>query len=264
MDQPRSEYVGWYREPRTRQRRRHDEFGERPLRQLLTFFLLLTVGGCSLVTGVGDDLIQLVVVSPSGGIRVEEGDTTRLVAYGVTKSGDSVAPDITWEEITSSGRIVLDGVTGEIVGVLFGTTLVQARAGSLRSDPLDVSVLAAADTVRPGGSSVDTVTTTEIDSSPLGVVVESFNVSDTTALAERPVTFTLVSPVSPTVDIQGEAQGVVTVTRETDAEGQATVVLSRRSGTTAPDSVVIEATALRANGQTVPGSPVRLVVYFQP
>jgi hypothetical protein len=49
----------------------------------------------------------------------------------------------------------------------------------------------------------------------------------------------------------------------TTAAGAASVKVKRRGAPPQPDSVVVQASAARANGAVVGGSPIRFIVRFQ-
>ncbi|MGH7751885.1 MAG: hypothetical protein ACREN5_03635, partial [Gemmatimonadales bacterium] len=58
--------------------------------------------------------------------------------------------------------------------------------------------------------------------------------------------------------------GTSQLTVKTGTTGLAAVRVKLRAGQTAPDSAVVTASATRANGSTVPGSPVTFTVVRQP
>ncbi len=89
----------------------------------------------------------------------------------------------------------------------------------------------------------------------------------TVGLAGRPVLYSITEPVSPgpvtLVANDSTHSPVTTDTVTTGASGIAFVKV-RLLGPPVPDSVVVQAIARRAGGDTVPGSPVVFVVRFRP
>lgn len=95
--------------------------------------------GCELGTDL-DQIVAIDVSLPDSG-RVTLGDTLRPTARALNGRGDSVAADIVWASLDTAIVAVLDSTTGETLGKSVGTGRIQARVGSLRSNPLNVVVL---------------------------------------------------------------------------------------------------------------------------
>jgi hypothetical protein len=220
--------------------------------------------GCSDATAPGGVIALVVRLPASGPVTVEEEDTTRVDAWTVSQSGDSATDGITWREFTSRGVIALDSTTGEIVGLIGDdTTTIQAQFANLRSNPIPVRVLAAADSIAAMGSTVDTVAVGDSLSAPLSVTLLDLTTVPGTprGLSDRPVRFEVLD--SPAGVELVEAPDSAGVTRQTASDGTTAVTLRRTGVQPAADSVVVEAGAARATGSVVSGSPVRFVVYFQ-
>jgi len=197
-------------------------------------------------------------------VTVEEEDTTRGDAWTLTVDGDSATEGIVWAEFAPRGVIALDSLTGDIVGLVGeDTTRIQARFASLRSNPIPVRVAAAADSIAAAGPERDSVFAPDSLSSPLTVSLFDLTTTPGTPrpLSGRPVRFTLLD--APAGVELVEAPDSTAVTLSTGSAGTAAVTLRRRAGEMAPDSVLVDAGAVRATGVTVSGSPVRFVVFFQ-
>ena len=86
--------------------------------------------------------------------RVEVTDTFRPRARALNGVGDSVAAEIVWGALDSAVLALLDSTTGEFLAKKVGTGRIQARVGTLRSNPQAVSVI---DSVAMGTFSQDFV-----------------------------------------------------------------------------------------------------------
>jgi len=146
--------------------------------------------------------------------------------------------------------------------------------GNLYSNPILIRTLAAADTLRAAGATVDTVTlSADSLSDSLAVAVadtiESASGGDslTVALAGRSVVYTITYPGAPgpvTLVTSDTAHALVTTDTVATATSGIAHVKLRLIAAPIPDSVVVTASARRAVGTAVPGSPVTFVVRFQP
>jgi hypothetical protein len=143
---------------------------------------------------------------------------------------------------------------------------VVAASGNLRSDPLSIRVLAAADSIGATGSAVLTVAAADSQSGPLATAVLDLTTTpgEATPLSGRPVRYSIAFPVfadlaSATAVLGNDSLAATVLT----AAGGTTSVVVKRRGAAQPDSAVVLATAVRGAGATVPGSPVRFVVRFQ-
>jgi hypothetical protein len=220
--------------------------------------LLAAVTACEPVGVDLDAVIAIQVSLPDSGV-VEEGDTIVPVAVAYNGYGDPVPADFVWATADTANLEVLDSVTGATRGRQPPSGKLQARVGSLRSSLLTVTVRPQADTLYISGAQRLTVTLPDSQSGDLQVKLEDLTTGSAPAgLANRPVVFRLTYP--------GDG-GAFTLlpgdTVLTGAGGLASVEV-RLLNRLLPDSAVVEARAVRANGQTVPGSSVTFVVEFQP
>ena len=201
-----------------------------------------------------------------------------LRARAISAKGE-VVPDagLWWVvlDIDSVGQVgfTIDSASGLISAYGPGVGNVQARVDNLATNAIKVTVDPAPDSVAIVGEGRLTVDTASGSSAPLTVVVWDLTTTpgDTLALSGKPVHFSTVDP--PPGD---RAAGTFFITASgtqpgddphrvdvsTNASGQAAVTAVRVSGETQPDSVAIEAVAVTARGDTVPGSPVRFWVLF--
>lgn len=221
--------------------------------------LALAVLTCKTI-GVDLDAVVAIEVSlPDSGI-VEEADTIVPRARALNGHGDSVTATIVWGTLDAT-LSVLDTLTGATLGVYPGTGRLQARVGALRSQLLTVTIRAQADTVFAVGDRRDTVVVGTPDSlsDSLTVRLQDLTTGATPAnLVGRRVVFRLVYPSG-----AGAFTLVPGDTVVTGSTGEA-VVQVRLVNRVLPDSAVVEASAVRATGAPVPGSPVTFVVEFLP
>lgn len=195
---------------------------------------------------------------------VEEGDTVMPFARALNGRGDSVAATVYWSAIDTALVAVLDSATGATLGKKVTTSArLLARVGNLRSNPLSLAVRAQADTIFAPAALRDTVTaSTSADSlsDSLKVVVQDLTTTPGTpvGLVARSVAFTITYPIG------GSGFTLVPPGTVLTGAGGIAAVRVKLVNRTLPDSVVVTATALRANGQPVPGSGVTFVVEFLP
>lgn len=190
---------------------------------------------------------------------MEIDDTLQPRARALNGRGDSVAATIVWGALDTALVTMLDSTTGATLGKALGVGRIQARVGNLRSNPLSIRVQSPADSVGAGGARRDTVDTAAGDSLSDSLVVQVHaSPANATNLPGRRVTYgmTIYPSAAATVTLQ-PSDTVLTGTT-----GRAIARLRLTSGQ--PDSVVVAATARRADGQTVLGSPVTFVVEFRP
>jgi hypothetical protein len=224
--------------------------------------LALTVAaGCSNLTDQGG-VVGLEIRTPRVPV-VEVGQTIILKAVALNEQGDSVAATITWITPDTTVTLTPDGrLTGRTGGQ---TARVQAQAGSLVSDFVTFTVNPRPDTVVITGDSILTVASSAATSAPLLASLRSLNPAE--PLSGRVITYTITVPVFPdpsqrTVELPG---GVLTLAATTGADGTpaSSVVVSRISGRTAPDSSIVTVSATTATGAVVPGSGQRFIIHFQ-
>ena len=204
-----------------------------------------------------DDVVAIELVVPDSG-RLEVTDTLRPRARALNGRGDSVAATIVWASLDTI--LAVDSVTGVSVALVVGTARLQARAGSLRSNPANVFILPPLDTVFAPGATRDTVDLGVGDSLSDSLVVQVGAPNQgTSPLASRRVVFA-VDTIYPA--------GAATLTLEpadtvrTNTSGRAAARLRFVSGVV--DSVRVSATLRHANDSLVPGAPVTFVVEFRP
>jgi len=185
------------------------------------------------------------------------GDTVFAAAKALNGRGDSVGATIVWSDLDTLAHV--DSLTGVITARLVGTALIQARTGNLRSNPQTVIVFPRADTTFADSitRNPDTVVVSTPDSlsDSLAVRIQNFG-TDTTGLAGRTVTFTLIYPDT----LSFRLTNTVTTT---DGNGLA-VTQVRLKQRTLPDSAVVQAAVTRFNRAPVPGAPITFVVRFVP
>jgi len=212
----------------------------------------------------GTDLDQIVALEIRfpGPATVEQGDTIQPHARALNGRGDSVAATITWAALDTLIVQVLDTSTGATLGKKPGSGRIQARVGSLRSNPVAVVVNPDADTLFASGPLRDTVTastSTDSLSDSLKVQVQDLPAGGAPVnLANRLVTFQITYPIG------GAGFTLVPQDSLLTGTGGSAAVRVRLVSRTLPDSAVVTASAFRANGQPVPGSVVTFVVEFVP
>jgi hypothetical protein len=207
---------------------------------------------------------------------VEEADTLQMTAQAIDASGEVVADAaIVWDVIdTAPIGFTLDSLTGLIHAVAPDTAKIQARVDNLTTGTITIRVLGASDSISPGSDSLVTLTKARTTDSVSAYVWDlTTNPGTQLALTEKPVHFELSDPAPGSVPANslylalvgesGPGDDPFRVTAISGPGGRARVVLHRVSGTTQPDSAVIHAIAITARGDTVPGSPVRLVVLIE-
>ena len=217
---------------------------------------------------------QVVALSVAVRDSIEELDTLRPHAVALDGHGDSVAATILWATLDTALLTVVNETTGVMVAKQPGATpaRIQARVGSLPSNPIAIRVLAAADTLFAAGPRRDSVSlAAQPDSLSDSLTVR---LQDTTAagpvdLSGRPVAFALsVYPGG------GPGANVALVTSDTARAPLAADTVTTRVGIAAvklrllagplPDSAVVTASARRAIGTLIAGAPVMFVVRFLP
>ena len=192
------------------------------------------------------------LVLPDSG-RVELTDTFRPRARALNGIGDSVQAQVFWSSLDTATLAVLDSSTGVSISKLLGIARLQARTGSLFSNPQNVTVLAKLDSIRPAGPRLHSVVAGDSLSDSLSVQVFSPGVTIPT---NRRVVFsrTTFPSTGPIVTLVPDS------TILTNSTGAAAVRVLIRGP--APDSVVVTVTMQHVNGTPVQGSPVTFVVVF--
>jgi hypothetical protein len=209
--------------------------------------------------------------------RIEEGDTVRLTAVALGLNGEPL-PDVTvvWRLLVSpdSAGFTLDSLSGLITAHRpGGPWTVQGLVEELRTDPpISVLVLAAPDSIGAVDPARDTVAFGVPQSALLTAVVYDLTTTPGTpaGLSGKRVVFRLADPAPGTpaaaavaLAAPGEAPGADPhVLERLTGTGGFSAFTAERVGATQPDSIVVEAFAFTARGDTVPGSPARFVVLF--
>jgi hypothetical protein len=91
---------------------------------------------------LGTDLTQVIAISISVADTAFQGDTVRAHAKALTAGGDSVTTAVRWASFDTSIVGVVDSTVGTFIAKRPGTTSIQARAGTLRSNLVPISVIA--------------------------------------------------------------------------------------------------------------------------
>ena len=234
--------------------------------------MLAAAATCKLST----DLARNIAIEVTAPDSLEEYDTLVPHARVLTGHGDSAATTVFW--FTLDTTIAVDSATGRTVVTHTGLTgRLVASGGGLVSNPVLIRTLAAADTVFPPGPTLDTVGIagpTALDSLSDSLKIEIADTVTAAAgtnpivpLAGRPVVYTIVHPsVAGPVTLVTQDTGHALATTDTAASnafGIAFVKVRLLAPDTIPDSVVVVASARRANTAPVPGSPDTFVVRFR-
>lgn len=217
-------------------------------------------------------MLQLEVTAPDS---LEEYDTLVPHARLLDGHGDPVpGTAFVWATLDTAILTVRDSTTGKTVVNHPGSTgRLLVRTATVVSNAIAIQALAAADTVVPAGTTADTVMLPDSLSDSLKVeladTIKSASGGDslTVPLARRPIVFTITYPATPgpvTLVTSDTARTLVTTDTVATGSGGVAAVKVRLIAGPKPDSVVVTASARRAIGTTVPGSPVMLVVRFRP
>lgn len=240
--------------------------------------LLLVLTGCQTITGNFSQVLALEFVGPQHP-QVEEGDTVRLHARALSMSGDSIpgAP-IVWHIVeldTVKVGFTIDSTTGLVTGHVPGVWAVQASIETLRTGLISVTVTGAPDSLAALGATVDTVAAGTASAPPIEASVFDLTTSPGSALplAGKDVRFDVTdpapkSPAAATIALAASPADTVgadslEAVAPSDVNGRAAAIVMRVGSGPQPDSVVVRAIALTALGDTVAGSPLRFVIYFQ-
>jgi len=215
--------------------------------------------GCSSLSPDFNQVVALEASLPFNG-SVELGDTLVPSGRALDGRGDSVAATIYWTSLDTAHVTVLDSTTGATLGKTVGAGAIQARTNNLHSNPLAITVLAAADTVfatSPLRDSVSVGTKVDSLSDTLGVKVAD-TTGGMTGLSGRKVAFQITYPSDTTAFTLVPGDTVLT-----SANGIA-VLRVKLKNRALPDSVVLTATARHLRGAAIPGSPITFTVIFAP
>ena len=232
--------------------------------------------GCGFGTPDLSRVIAIEIIAPDS---LEQFDTLVPHARALDGHFDTVpGATVVWSTLDTATLTVLDSTSGRTVVNHPGTTpgRLLARTGSTFSNPVLILAQAAADTVyaTPPQRVADTVHLS-VDSLSDSLAILIAQTIDSTSggdsltlpLAGRPVAYAITYPVAAgpvTLVTSDTAHALVTAdTAASGSTGIASVKLRLIAGPV-PDSVLVTASARRAVGTTVPGSPVTFVVRFLP
>ncbi len=227
---------------------------------------------CASITGDATAPVAVEFVLPafSQSLTVQEFDTVPIGVRVLDRAGDSIPGAAVRLISFNPDTLAVDSVHFALIGVAPGPARVVAIAGELQSSPLSVTVVRAPDSLALAGPALDTVPSTDSLSAPLSVQLLDLRTDTTRALGLTgyPVAFAIVAPAFPspaaaTVTLGNDSLTAVVLTASGTVTGSASVVVRRNGLPPQPDSVVVQASATRANGTAVRGSPIRFVVRFQ-
>jgi hypothetical protein len=92
---------------------------------------------------LGQDLTQVIQISVAVADSVAVTDTLHARARALTAGGDTVPATFYWASFDTTILAVADSMAGVFVGRRVGTTSLQARTGTLPSDPIRITVIAS-------------------------------------------------------------------------------------------------------------------------
>jgi hypothetical protein len=87
-------------------------------------------------------MTQVIAISVSVAPSAVQGDTIHAHAHAITAGGDSVAATIRWASFDTIIVGVVDSTMGTFLAKAPGTTSIQARDGTLPSNPIPIVVVA--------------------------------------------------------------------------------------------------------------------------
>jgi hypothetical protein len=227
---------------------------------------VLAITACSDLSGDSDTPIILEIRAPAsvGGANppVEIGDTFQLSARALNQAGDSVAATFTWRTLDTA-LVFVEPTTGRISGKKVGTPArIQVTSGNLISDPVSFSVVPAAESLKIVPPDSARVLTTDTASAALIAELDTLNPDG--PLQGRLITYQLTTIFGQPGDTASLGGGVMLRTVATSTLGQPTIPIYVRPIPTLarPDSVLVEVTALRPSGASIPGSGQQFIVRF--
>jgi hypothetical protein len=203
------------------------------------------------------------VTSQAPPLRLEELDTVLVVVRVRNRAGDTIPGAEVRLASLNPDTVGIDSADLGLIGVQPGPGRVVAYSGSLASDPLSVTVVRAPDSLGVVEPSLDTVVAADTVSDSLKAGL--FDLRTTPGQpaplgAGYRVSFAVVYPATGSATLGNDSLSQVVMT---GAAGTAAVVVRRQGAPLLPDSVVVEASAVRAVGTAVAGSPVQFIVRFQ-
>ena len=233
--------------------------------------LLALALGCSSLQGDTSGVVAIEVVSPRTAL-LEDRDTLNMAtrtlsARALNLQGDSIDAPIKWTSADSLA-VIIDSVIPYVVGAgTSGSPRLQARIGSLGSAVITFSLGPRSDTLTLLGSDSIVVPPGGLVSDSLDVALMTYDSAGVAPISNRRLFFAITSPVfaNPADRTVEFTNGGLADTAVTGATGDpiSGVRLSRITGKTAPDSVVVTVSARRPSGRAVPGLTRPIRVYFQ-
>ena len=113
------------------------------MRVLALLCAVSILAACSALPADGDGVVAIEVLTTSP-VSLRLGQQVTLRARALNQQGDSVPSVIRWYT-ADTALLVLDSTGGVLAGrAAAGSARVQAAVGSLRSDPIAVTLLPAA------------------------------------------------------------------------------------------------------------------------
>lgn len=227
--------------------------------------LMLLTTACSDLSTDSNIPIMLEIRAPAavggGNPLVEIADTFQLTARALNQDGDSVAAVLAWRT-ADTALVSVDPVTGLISGKKVGTARIQVSSGTLTSDLVSFSVVPAAESLQivPPDSARVLVT----DTASAALIAELDTLNPTGPLATRAIIYELTTIFGQPGDTASLGGGVMLRSVATSTLGQPTIPIYVRPipGLPRPDSVLVEITALRPSGASIPGSGQLFIVRF--
>jgi hypothetical protein len=89
---------------------------------------------------LGPDLTEVIQITVVVADSVPVTDTLRAHASAATAGGDTVPATLVWTSFDTTVLAVADSTAGAFVGRKVGTTSLQARSGTLRSNVYSIRV----------------------------------------------------------------------------------------------------------------------------
>jgi len=228
---------------------------------------------CASISGDSTTPLAIEIVLPhfTSSFTVQEFDTVPIDVRVRNRAGDTI-PGASVQVVSfAPDTLAVDTQPLALIGVRPGHARVIASSGGLQSDPLVVTVARAPDSLALPAAGVDTFTVASTDTASAPLTVDLLDLrTDTTqalGLTGYPVVFAIVSPsfataAAATVVLGSDSLPALADTVTTSG-GLASVRVFRHGPPPQPDSVLVQASARRANGAVVRGSPIQFVVRFQ-
>ncbi len=222
--------------------------------------------GCSELTETSGQVVALEILAPTV-TALDVGDTTRVFARAVNKDGEEV-PDAPIQWLAPDTTATVDTV-GLVTALARGPARVQVRTGSLVSNFVNLTILDRPDSlVLVSPDTATTVPASDNSSLPLIAQLLTISGSDTQPVANQLIFYQVIEPdfsgdpTARTVEFTGGAL-VDTATTGVDGLPTLSILLNRVTGTTQPDSAIVEISAFRFQRRdTVPGTGQRFTIRF--